>query len=198
MGMSPLLGICPPLDGDRPSFMGICPQSDMPTLCKWGVDDDFGLCPWNFGWIGSFLFSSLGYAESCAVSWPFRGYHRVTSWTHCCQDEFFEEKNRGKITAHWHRRGLTLELISQTLLSVVGHSPGVGYPSSCFIPDDWQQLFLSMSFMLSLLRLFEGIMGAPTPLIVARLSSLLLMRFPGPPNPFFVCCFIFSFFSFLF
>ena len=48
----------------------------------------------------------------------------------------------------------------------VGHSPGIGYPSSCFIPDDLQQTTVH--------SYSGGFIGLPTQLIVARVCSCQL------------------------
>ena len=45
----------------------------------------------------------------------------------------------------------------------VGHSPGIGYPSSCFIPNDLQQTTVH--------SYSGGFIGLPTQLIVARVCS---------------------------
>ena len=45
----------------------------------------------------------------------------------------------------------------------MGHSPGIGYPSSCFIPDDLQQTTVH--------SYSGGFIGLPTQLIVARVCS---------------------------
>ena len=45
----------------------------------------------------------------------------------------------------------------------MGHSPGIGYPSSCFIPNDLQQTTVH--------SYSGGFIGLPTQLIVARVCS---------------------------
>ena len=45
----------------------------------------------------------------------------------------------------------------------MGHSPGIGYPSSCVIPDDLQET--------SVQSYSGGFIGLPTQLIVARVCS---------------------------
>ena len=45
----------------------------------------------------------------------------------------------------------------------MGHSPGIGYPSSCNFPDDLQQM--------SVHSYSGGFIGLPTQLFVARICS---------------------------
>ena len=48
----------------------------------------------------------------------------------------------------------------------MGHSPGAGYPSSCFVRDESHQLSVS------LLDNGLGVMGLPSPFSVGRLLSV--------------------------
>ena len=53
----------------------------------------------------------------------------------------------------------------------MGHSPGIGYPSSCIFPDDLQQT--------SVHSYSGGFIGLPTQLIVARQNDWLRLRVEG-------------------
>ena len=103
------------------------------------------------------------------------------------------------ISTPWAAPGMSfyrhvLETQQVAIHCFVGHSPGVGYPNSCFIQtNNWNCFYnVSSSFCQ---YIGWGVMRLPLSLIVARLRiGWLLMRFPGPPKSLFLCFFILIFF----
>ena len=94
---------------------------------------------------------------------------------------------RSKVYSDFHQFVAGREASSRpvrTLETIVGHSPGIGYPSSRFIPDDRQSGDESKR------PKHLGVSWGDHP--HSLLPGLLMIWLPGPPNPFFFFFFFFS------